>query len=204
MSKGTKERIIKGAGKLFYKHGYAGVRVDDIAEFIGITKKTIYNHFPNKLAVIQAVIEMNVQNVCDRLDDITSDENGRVGAIDKIHRLILFGFHEIDSNSWLFTVDKKNKHARDLIEDSLELIRMKIIEMAGEYLEKGIKEGMFRPDVSNEILPYLVTIIVEGIFQLKKYPRIQVKGDELFKESMKMIYEGILTSKGKKAFRERL
>ncbi len=203
MSRGMKERILKGAAKLFYKHGYSGVRVDDIAEFIGITKKTIYNHFPNKLALIQAVIEINVLGICNRLDEITSDEKGELNSIDKILRLMLFGFNEISASSWIFTVDKKNKQAQDLIEDAIELVRGKIIEMSGEYLDKGIEEGMIHSDVSKDIFPYIVTIIVEGIFRLNRFPEIEAKGDELFKEAMKIIYEGILTSEGKESFTSR-
>ncbi len=95
----------------------------------------------------------------------------------------------------------KNKHARDLIEDSIELIREKIIEMSGDYLDKGIKDGIIRPDVSREIFPYIVSIIVEGIFQIHRFPGIKIQGNEIFKESMKMIYEGILTTKGKKSYK---
>jgi len=200
---GMKERILKGAAKLFYRHGYSGVRVDDIAEFVGITKKTIYNHFPNKLALIQAVIEINVLDICNTLDEITSDEKGDLNSIDKILRLMSFGFHEVWASNWIFTIDKKNKQAQDLIEDFTEFIREKIIEMSGEYLDKGIQEGMFRSDVSKDIFPYIITIIVEGMFQLNRFPGIKAKGDELFKEAMKMIYEGILTSEGKESFRSR-
>jgi len=88
----------------------------------------------------------------------------------------------------------------------LELFRY--FEKFNDYLwqavlEKGIKEGMIRSDVSKDIFPYIVTIIVEGIFQLNRFPGIKAKGDELFKEAMKMIYEGILTSEGKASFTSR-
>ncbi len=41
------------------------------------------------------------------------------------------------------------------------------------------------------------------IFQLQRFSDIKVKGDELFKESMKLIYEGILASEGEKEFRSK-
>jgi AcrR family transcriptional regulator len=200
MGLGMKDRILKGAEKLFYKHGYSGVRVDDIADFVGISKKTIYNHFPNKLALVRAVIEVNVQDIFQKLDEFTSDDNVDVNSIDKIHNMMVFGYQEIKIRSWMFTEDKKSKHSKDLIEEALERIRKKIIHMAGHYLEKGIKEGMFRPNVSKNALPYIIAIIVEGIFQLDRFTEVQVGGDELFKEAMHMIYEGILTIEGRKVF----
>jgi hypothetical protein len=72
--------------------------------------------------------------------------------------------------------------------------------MAGYYLEKGIKEGLFRPNVSKNALPYIIAIIVEGIFQLDRFTEVQVGGDELFKEAMRMIYEGVLTPAGRKVW----
>jgi AcrR family transcriptional regulator len=185
---------------LFYKHGYSGVRVDDIADFVGISKKTIYNHFPNKLALVRAVIEVNVQDIFHKLDEFTSDDNMSVNSIDKIHNMMVFGYQEIKIRSWMFTEDKKSKHSKDLIEESLERIRKKIIHMAGYYLEKGIKEGLFRPNVSKNVLPYIIAIIVEGIFQLDRFTEVQVGGDELFKEAMRMIYEGVLTPAGRKVW----
>ncbi len=200
MSLGMKDRILNGAAKLFYKHGYSGVRVDDIADFVGISKKTIYNHFPNKLALVRAVIEVNVKDILNKLDEFASDDNMNVNSIDKILNMMVFGYQEITIRSWMFTEDKKNKYSKDLIEESLDLIRNKLVHVVGHYLEKGIKEGMFRPNVSKNVLPYVVTIIVEGIFQLDRFTDVQVGGDELFKEAMQMIYEGILTPKGRKVF----
>ncbi len=200
MDLGMKDRILNGAAKLFYKHGYSGVRVDDIADFVGISKKTIYNHFPNKLALIRAVIEVNVQDIFLKLDEFTSDDNMNANSIDKIHNMMVFGYQEIKIRSWMFTEDKKNKHSKDLIEESLERIRKKVIHMVGHYLEKGIQEGMLRPNVSKNVLPYIIAIIVEGIFQLDRFTEVHVGGDELFKEAMQMIYEGILTQEGRKVF----
>jgi len=203
MNPGMKDRILKGATKLYRNHGFSGVRIDDIAAFLGISKKTIYNHFPGKSALIQAVIELNVLNICQRLETFTTDEALNRNSLDQIHSLMVFGYQEISSGGWLFKEDTRNGHFRDLVEDSLELIRDKIICMAGKYLDRGIQDGMIRSDVSKEILPYIIAIIVEGIFQLHRYSGIRVKGDELFKEAMKMIYEGILTAKGKEIFHDK-
>jgi len=203
MGTGMKERILKGAERLFFKHGYSGVRIDDIADAVGITKKTIYNHFPNKYALVQAVIETNVVGLLMELDAFACDENNESNSLDKIHRLTMFGYQEFSNLGWIFVEDKKSKYSKDLIEESLELIRGKIINLVKQYLDKGIKDKMIRSDVSKEILPYTVVIIVEGLFQLHRFPGIRVGRDELLRESIKMIYEGILTKKGKAASKKK-
>jgi AcrR family transcriptional regulator len=51
------ERILETADRLFYLRGIRAVGVDTIAAEIGISKRTLYNHFPSKNALIAAYLE---------------------------------------------------------------------------------------------------------------------------------------------------
>jgi AcrR family transcriptional regulator len=50
------ERILETADKLFYLRGIRAVGVDTIAAEIGISKRTLYNHFPSKDELIAAYL----------------------------------------------------------------------------------------------------------------------------------------------------
>jgi AcrR family transcriptional regulator len=52
-----KERILETADRLFYLQGIRAIGVDTIAAEIGISKRTLYNHFPSKDALIAAYLE---------------------------------------------------------------------------------------------------------------------------------------------------
>lgn len=52
-----KERILQTADKLFYLQGIRAIGVDTIAAEVGISKRTLYNHFPSKDALIAAYLE---------------------------------------------------------------------------------------------------------------------------------------------------
>ncbi|MGF6433969.1 TetR/AcrR family transcriptional regulator [Bradyrhizobium sp. Pha-3] len=52
-----KERILETADKLFYLQGIRAIGVDTIAAEIGISKRTLYNHFPSKDALIEAYLQ---------------------------------------------------------------------------------------------------------------------------------------------------
>jgi AcrR family transcriptional regulator len=52
-----KERILATADKLFYLQGIRAIGVDTIAAEIGISKRTLYNHFPSKDALITAYLQ---------------------------------------------------------------------------------------------------------------------------------------------------
>jgi AcrR family transcriptional regulator len=51
-----KERILETADRLFYQRGIRAIGVDTIAAEIGISKRTLYNHFPSKDELISAYL----------------------------------------------------------------------------------------------------------------------------------------------------
>jgi AcrR family transcriptional regulator len=52
-----KERILETADRLFYLQGIRAIGVDTIAAETGISKRTLYNHFPSKDELIAAYLE---------------------------------------------------------------------------------------------------------------------------------------------------
>jgi AcrR family transcriptional regulator len=51
-----KERILETADRLFYLRGIRGVGVDTVAAEIGVSKRTLYNHFPSKSTLVLAYL----------------------------------------------------------------------------------------------------------------------------------------------------
>ena len=58
-----KERILETADRLFYLQGIRAVGVDTVAAEIGISKRTLYNHFPSKSDLISAYLERRFRPV---------------------------------------------------------------------------------------------------------------------------------------------
>jgi len=58
-----KERILETADRLFYLQGIRAIGVDTIAAEIGISKRTLYNHFPSKDALISAYLARRFQPI---------------------------------------------------------------------------------------------------------------------------------------------
>jgi len=55
--KGTKKKIYDAAIKLFAQKGYKAATMRDIAKIVGIQQSAIYNHFKNKEAILEAIIQ---------------------------------------------------------------------------------------------------------------------------------------------------
>lgn len=57
----TKEKIVETALELFSLRGYDGVSVRDIARAVGIRESSLYNHFENKRAIFDGIVDFCVQ-----------------------------------------------------------------------------------------------------------------------------------------------
>jgi AcrR family transcriptional regulator len=54
----TRRQILDAAYESFYAKGFTRSSVDEIAAMAGVTKRTLYNHFESKDALLAAVLEM--------------------------------------------------------------------------------------------------------------------------------------------------
>lgn len=55
VSEGDERRsdaIVEAAGRLFFAPGFAPVSMDELARELGMSKKTIYRHFPDKRSLL--------------------------------------------------------------------------------------------------------------------------------------------------------
>lgn len=57
--------IVQAARSAFLDHGYEGASMERIASTAGVTKKTLYNHFPGKESLFAAV----VASLCGEISD---------------------------------------------------------------------------------------------------------------------------------------
>lgn len=92
----TKESIILVAIHMFAARSYSAVTVRDIAEAVGITAASIYNHFDSKEAILQEII--------DRTDQTIRDYYERIGILveqatsfDEVMRCLFKELEEVNS-----------------------------------------------------------------------------------------------------------
>lgn len=85
---GTAGRILAAADRLFYLQGIRAVGVDTVAAEAGVSKRTLYNHFPSKDHLIAAYLTARFRPLPP------SDAPAReqiLGAYDRLERLIADG-----------------------------------------------------------------------------------------------------------------
>jgi AcrR family transcriptional regulator len=82
------ERILAAADKLFYGRGIRCVGVDSVAAEAGVSKRTLYHHYPSKDALIAAYLQGRFKHLAP------SDAPAReqiLGNFDRLERLVADG-----------------------------------------------------------------------------------------------------------------
>src|SRR5215813_3346058 len=67
----SRQRIVDAARVHFFSHGFRSVTMDALAEELGISKKTLYAHFPGKFDLLEAVLADKFQGVERMLKEVT-------------------------------------------------------------------------------------------------------------------------------------
>lgn len=86
--KAPAERILAAADKLFYAQGIRAVGVDTVAAEAGVSKRTLYNHYPSKDALIAAYLTARF-NLMAPSDAPARDQ--LLGAYERIERMVADG-----------------------------------------------------------------------------------------------------------------
>src|SRR5436309_7779433 len=66
-----RQQIVEAAQAHFFSHGFRSVTMDDLAEELGISKKTLYAYFPGKIELLEAVLADKFAGVEAKLSEIT-------------------------------------------------------------------------------------------------------------------------------------
>ena len=108
----TKKMILKKALELFSESGYDAVSVGEIASAVGIKAPSLYNHFPSKQAIFDAIVEetskefeKNTDEVAIHVQNSARDvtvfsQITEVDLVEKVHQIFNISLH--DENIALF------------------------------------------------------------------------------------------------------
>ena len=79
--------IIKEADKRFRKYGIRAVTMDDIAHGIHVSKRTIYEAFPNKEKILMGVLRSLIEERDEHLQDFLSHTDNVMDILCEVLRL---------------------------------------------------------------------------------------------------------------------
>jgi AcrR family transcriptional regulator len=191
-----RQRIIDAARIHFFSHGFRSVTMDDLAEELGISKKTLYAHFPGKFDLLEAVLADKLAGVEAKLKEVMRAHPHDFPAT---LRELLAGTHrELDEIKPPFVRDMRQKAPH--VFKSVERRRAALIERHfGKLFIDGQRAGMVRKDVPAKLMIEILLAMVQSIMNPPKMEELGMMPKEGFAGILKIVLEGALTSKGRKA-----
>ena len=191
-----RQRIVDAARAHFFSHGFRGVTMDDLAEELGISKKTLYAHFPGKFDLLEAVLAAKLAAVEATLKQVTRAHPRDFPAT---LRELLAGTHrELDEIKPPFVRDMRQKAPE--VFKLVERRRAAVIQRYfGKFFVEGQRAGMVRKDVPAKLIIEILLAMVQSIMNPAMMEELGMMPKDGFSGILKIILEGALTPKGRKA-----
>jgi AcrR family transcriptional regulator len=176
-----KERILIKAEELFMQYGIRSVSMDDIANNLGMSKKTLYQYFADKDELVDAVVDGHIKEI---QEDCMSC---RLDATDAIHEIFITMERIMEEFSnmnpmLLYDLEKFHFKAYQRFREHKDKFLLQIIR---NNIEWGIKDELYRDDINVDVLskyriesmmiPFNVAVFPPGKYNLAEISGIIIQ-----------------------------
>jgi AcrR family transcriptional regulator len=188
------QRIIAAARREFFAHGFRSVTMDDLAEDLGMSKKTLYALFPGKSALLRAVLLDKFRSVEADLDQVTAPAS--TDELAALHGLLACMQRHTEEIQPPFVRDIRREAPEvfKVIEDR----RREIIQRYfGKFFEQGRSAGIIRKDRPTRLMVEILVGATEAIMNPAKIAELGLTPKSGYRSVISVILEGLLTGKGR-------
>jgi AcrR family transcriptional regulator len=197
------EEILAAALTIFTRDGFAGARLDEIAELAGCTKGTIYVYFPSKEELFKAVVRRLITPEFRQVDGILMDDS--LDTATRIKLFVVGAYRQIidgtTNTPMLRLLIADGPKFPDLVEFYHNEIPRVGFDLMKATLDRGIAQGELRP-IDTNVAPLLIfgPIVAETMRRLLGATR-PIDMDKMIETHLDMLFNGILAkpAKSKKA-----
>lgn len=174
----SKERIAEHSLRLFLSRGFKTVRMDDIAQQLGVSKRVLYELFGDKEGLLHEAMAGYFENI--RRQQIASS----AGAADVIERLFMVLNDVLNRSEQIGRVMSTLKRSYPAVHDRLlsegaARNREEFRQMLQEGIDGGLFIDNFNIDLAISVLYYTAStvthhelILPEGITERKAFMQI--------------------------------
>jgi AcrR family transcriptional regulator len=168
----NKERILVKAEEMFMQFGIRSVSMDDIANQLGMSKKTLYHHFTDKDDLVDAVVDGHIQEIQHDCINCRKDASNAIHEIFITMERIMEEFSNMNP-MLLYDLEKFHYKAYQRFRDHKDKFLLRIIR---DNIEWGIKEELYRQDINIDVMskfriesmmiPFDVSVFPPGKYNL--------------------------------------
>ena len=189
-----RENILHTATQLFLSLGFKSVTMDDLANEMGISKKTIYTHFDNKGQLVEDCTMELFGHISSGIDHICALEKNPIEELYEIKRFVMEHLND-ESASPEYQLQKYfPKVHRNLKDKQFQMMQSCI----KDNVERGMAQSIYRSNLNVE---FVVRIYFAGVTSIKDsrlFPNYQFTMRGLTDNYLEYHLRGIVTPEGRK------
>jgi AcrR family transcriptional regulator len=187
-----KTKIIQTATEMFLSYGFKSVTMDEIASKLGISKKTIYTHFPNKKILVKETTLGLFYAIKKGVDAIRDEQHNPILELYKIKKFINKHLKDEKSspqhqlNKYYPAIHKK------LVQKQFEVME----DCLSANLRRGIAQDLFRKEINPAFITRIYFKGVMGIKDIETFAPENFTMTYLLENFIDYHIRGIATQKG--------
>lgn len=187
-----REKILICATELFLNLGFKSVTMDDIATALGISKKTIYQHFANKTKLVEAATHKLFVTVSCGIDHICALEKNPIEEVYSIKQFVLEHLKDEKSSPQHELKKYYPKIFKDIKSKQFEIMQTCVIS----NLNRGIKQGLYRDSINVDFIARLYFNSMIVIKDRDLFPLELFSSNMIIHDYLEYYLRGICTPKG--------
>jgi len=189
----AREHIMETALTLFSLRGCKAVTMDEIASEAGISKRTLYEQFDDKEALLEGGIRWWNERNRNKIETICKDAENTLDVLLRIHR---FQSEQMAKTSIDLISDIK-KYYPVVFKNTILVSRENHQERTKSFLLRGQSEGVFRSDINIELISEFFELMFYFIHDNNKALIHKYSYEEFFRCTAICFIRGITTEKGR-------
>ncbi len=195
----VRSRILEAARDKYMRLGFNSVTMDEIADESGVSKKTLYQYFPSKEALVHEVARANMEKCNAELRAILRDSEASPMA--RLRRMMDYvaGIYGELSVSLVHDM----RRSAPAIWQEVEAGRQRLIEEDfSALLREGRAKGDFRKDIDTPVFLLIYAEVVRHVLNPATFARLKIAPSRVFESTCKVLFEGLLTEKAQKEYHD--
>ncbi len=191
-----RNRILEGATKPFFRFGVKSITMDSIAADLGISKKTIYQHFPDKDTLVNEVVSAFIEKDLAQWKELDEKYSDVIEKMFRSFDIVKETLTEINPRL-MFEVQKYHPDAFDIFKQyENDVMYTHLVN----DLKNGIENGYFRSELSIELIAKVRMAEIHMLFNPELFESNKMSVFELHLEFLDYFMRGIMTEKGLKVY----
>ena len=187
----TRERIIQECNTMLMSVGPTSMTMDDVARACGISKRTLYEAFPDKRTLIGECVRRQHQIKNAEVKEIFDTSSNCFEAMFRVYQRARKMY---ENTSVAFISDIKRLYP-DIFDQHMESEKVTVNGLAS-VLRKAQDEGLVIKRINPEIAAYLFVLSMRELHEKAGLNKFGFKQADLFEHVFISFLRGVATLKG--------